>query len=107
MNRSICILAILFVFVACKSSNDALVGAYGNAAKISPEVRALFIQAMQGDVRFTPKKVYTQVVAGTNYKFICIDADKNQHIIIIFNPLPGRGEPRVISIDGESFEGRR
>lgn len=103
MNRFFYILVILFVLVACKSNNNALVGAYGKTVEISPEVRALFIQAMKNDVRFTLVKVRTQVVAGTNYEFICVDADKNQHIIVIFNPLPGRGEPRIVSIDGKPF----
>ena len=78
MNRFFCIFVILFVLVACKSNNNALVGAYGKTVEISPEVRALFIQAMKNDVRFTPVKVRTQVVAG-------------------------RGEPRIVSIDGKPF----
>ncbi len=100
MKRLIYILAILFVFVSCRSKDNALVGAYGHPSQITPEIQKLFIQAMKGDMRFTPKKVRMQIVAGTNYEFLCMDTDKNPHTVVVFNPLPGRGGPRVVSIDG-------
>lgn len=101
MKRLMYIFAILCVFVSCKSKNHALVGGYGNPVRVTPEIKAVFQQAMKGDERFTPKKVSVQVVAGTNYEFFCIDADKKPHTVVVFKPLPGRGEPRVVSVDGK------
>lgn len=63
------------------------------------------------DVTYTPIKVATQVVAGTNYLFQCyyegdeIELSNGQKYrktelcwIKIFKPLPGRGEPSVTDI---------
>ncbi len=101
MKRLIYIFALLVAFAGCKSKSDALVGAYGKGNKVTAEERAVFSQAMNGDTFFTPEKVRKQVVAGVNYEFFCVDEDGKPHTILIFKPLPGRGEPRVVSIDGE------
>lgn len=56
-----------------------------------------------GDIVFTPLSVSTQVVAGTNYRFYCRFEDTSDKYgycwITIFKPLPGRGEPKLTSID--------
>lgn len=49
--------------------------------------------------KLTPQSVATQVVAGTNYKFICTDDSENVVKVVIFKPLPDQGEPKVLSIE--------
>ena len=47
----------------------------------------------------------TQVVAGTNYRFVCKAREKGRRgkrfdaVIVIYKPLPGQGEPRITSIE--------
>lgn len=49
-------------------------------------------------VSYTPESVATQVVAGTNYRFICTaktatpGPETYEAEIIVFQPLPGQGE---------------
>lgn len=59
-----------------------------------------------GDIVFTPLSVSTQVVAGINYKFWCRsdnpdtpEENPGHCWITIFKPLPGRGDPRLVSIE--------
>ena len=84
------------------SNKNGLVGAYGNYEKVTQEERTLFYDAVKtydSTLKLTPKKVCKQVVAGLNYQFLCVDADKQEHTVVIYKPLPGQGEPRVTSID--------
>ena len=89
-----------------------VVGGYSKQRRISDEELQLFEQAtasLQG-VEYTPLNVATQIVAGTNYRFLCkaraIDANgkkgKRQYaVIVIHKPLPNQGEARILSIERE------
>lgn len=84
------------------SNKSGLVGAYGKYEKVTAEERTMFDNAVKtydASLRLTPKKVCKQVVAGLNYQFLCVDADKKEHTVIIYKPLPGQGEPKVTSVD--------
>lgn len=56
-------------------------------------------------VSYTPESVATQVVAGTNYRFICTAKPSTLHPetyraeVIVFQPLPGRGEAKITKIE--------
>ena len=63
------------------------------------------------DVKYEPINVATQIVAGTNYRFLCkgreVKADgkrgkKFYATIILHRPLPDRGEPRILSIERQT-----
>ena len=84
---------------------QGLVGGYTGQREPSEEEMELFRYVTgEGDMVFTPLSVSTQVVAGTNYRFWCRFQD-NEHYghcwIVIFKPLPGRGEPRLSAIEYE------
>ena len=99
------------------SDNDtpsAMTGAYGEQRELTDSEMEMFrsaVAAYDSTVYYTPLSVSTQVVAGTNYRFWCrsenlseSDAaqDNPGHCwVIIFKPLPGRGEPVVTSVQKE------
>lgn len=72
---------------------------------VDAESKAVFEAAMQGwvGVGYTPLEVSTQVVAGTNYRFICVarvvypDAPTYEALVTIFQPLGGAA-PHVVDI---------
>lgn len=75
-----------------------MTGAYTDHRSLEPSEKELFEAAYKGDIKLTPLKVATQVVAGTNYSFICKDSDNNIFEVVIFEPLPGRGNPEMTSV---------
>lgn len=85
-------------FSSCTSSRieNAAAGGFSPFRSLSQEDKTFFVEVYQGELKLTPKKVSTQVVAGRNYRFICIDAAGEEHEVDIFEPLPNSGEvPRV------------
>lgn len=84
---------------------EQICGGYTRQREISGEEMEMFRHLTDGaDIVLTPLSVSTQVVAGTNYRFWCRYQDKSGsgHCwVVVFKPLPGRGEPTVTSIDKE------
>lgn len=81
-----------------------MAGAYGKQTKLTPEEKEMFenvINTYDSTLRLVPKTVSRQVVAGTNYCFSSKDNNGKTYKVIIFKPLPGRGEPEVTSIEQE------
>ena len=82
-----------------------MVGAFGEMRDLDDHDRDVFSRATHdyAYLALTPQRVCTQVVAGTNYLFECQSAgpDGNPSIVEvrIFAPLPGRGDPEVISVE--------
>lgn len=103
MKNIFSIIMIIMALASCKSTERHLVGAYGETTKVTAEQVEIFNKAVDASMKLTPKKVSSQVVAGTNYKFICEDAEGKEHKVIVFQPLPSQGEPRVTCIDGEKI----
>ena len=68
-----------------------MVGAYTNYRDVTQEEKALFNDTYKGEVRLTPLKVMTQVVAGTNYRFLCKDEKDSHYEVVIFRALPAYG----------------
>lgn len=66
----------------------------------------VFSEALRGftGVKYTPVTVATQVVAGTNYCFLCDavtvtkEPEKFRAYVYIFRPLPSQGEPYITDI---------
>lgn len=85
---------------ACKSKDKELLGGYTEAKDqtVTAELQAKFDKALEGleGVNYTAKKLIgTQVVAGTNYKFLCDakvvvpDAKTEEKIVIVYEDLQG------------------
>lgn len=82
-----------------------MAGAYTAQRPLSKEDLALFrsVTADLDGVRYVPESVATQIVAGTNYRFVCEavvpgKAEIYRAEITVFQPLPGRGAPRITAI---------
>ena len=90
-----------------KEDGTEIVGGYSKPRTLSKEEKALFEEAVKGleGVEYKPLNVATQVVAGTNYRFICRGRETARKgkrfdaVIVVYKPLPGQGEPRVTSVE--------
>lgn len=86
----------------CSRSLPPLAGGYGTLSELSENESQIFQQVIQGKEFFKDWKavqVSRQVVAGTNYRFIC-STNKGQKSVYVFAPLPGRGENRITGVEG-------
>lgn len=81
------------------ADNMYICGAYADYRALTDEDIEVFESAYNYGLQLTPQSVATQVVAGTNYKFICTDKAGNDVRVVIFQPLPNHGEPRVTGIE--------
>lgn len=84
------------------SEKDACInyGGWTNYRDVKEQDQALFTKVMSHllGVKYTPLRVATQIVAGTNYRFLC-EAETITHLtyeyhvlVYIFKPLPGTKE---------------
>lgn len=72
---------------------NSIVGGYGESVKLTSDDLEIFTSAMKdydtGGKRYIAKRVSRQVVAGTNYKFICeIEGEEGLSEVTIFQSLP-------------------
>ena len=109
MKHNILILLLCtMLFCGCDATNTA-VGGYSKTRRLSDSERAMFtsVTASIEGVEYRPMNVATQVGAGTNYRFLCKAKEMNGEgkkyyaAIVIHLPLPGEGEPRLLSIERE------
>ena len=88
------------------ADSEQICGGFTGQRELTEGEMAMFRSVTgTGDMTLTPLSVSTQVVAGTNYRFWCRYQDKETsgHCwVVIFKPLPGRGEPELTSIQKES-----
>ncbi|GEM_PF-426371 len=82
-----------------KEDETQMCGAYSDQDELSKEDLELFNATYKGEVKLTPYTVSSQVVAGTNYAYTCKDKDGNTYKVVIFQPLPGQGDPEVTSVE--------
>lgn len=109
MKHNILILLLCtMLFCGCDATNTA-VGGYSKTRRLSDSERVMFesvTSSMEG-VEYKPMNVATQVVSGTNYRFLCRAKERDGRgkkyyaAIVIHLPLAGQGEPRVLSIERE------
>lgn len=100
--------ASMLLFCSCDRL-DTAVGGYSKTRRISDSEKELFttLTASIEGVEYRPMNVATQVVAGTNYRFLCKarevengkKGDKYYAVVVIHKPLPHQGEPRIIEIE--------
>lgn len=106
------------------SNNKYLCGAYADYRELTDEDIQIFESAYNYDMKLTPQGVATQIVAGTNFKFICKDESANDSAsrtkcgihsdisegrpvmgaandikVVIFKPLPTQGKAKVVGIE--------
>lgn len=102
-------------FTACggpakRAENNAeraeMCGGYTDQRTPTEQEKALLrtVTAIQDSVRYTPESVATQVVAGTNYRFVCRETTvrtdaARQVAVTVYQPLPGQGEARITAIE--------
>lgn len=110
-NRKILVLlSVLCMLVACKTTkvNTAesmdtqrhdLVGGYTEYRELDDNDRQLFESTYTDKRKLTPQRVASCVVAGLKYRFVCVDKRGREVVVVIFQPLPGRGEPRVVKVE--------
>lgn len=98
------------IFSTPNSASTNQVGGYSESRRLTDREKELFDEyvARIGDVEYEALNVATQIVAGTNYRFLCkareIKADgkrgkKFYAVVVLYRPLPGQGEPRITSIE--------
>lgn len=87
-------------------SKEQLIGGYTAQRTPTDEEITLFKSATSelDGVSYTPESVATQVVAGTNYRFVCTAITATREPItykaevVVFKPLPNQGEPKITNI---------
>jgi flavodoxin len=86
-------------------TDEMLMGGFSEQRPLTAEDSAVFAAATKdyAYLQLKPLSVATQVVAGTNYLFLCTTSGFNrpptETMVKIFRPLPGRGEPELIVME--------
>ena len=82
--------------------NKQMAGNYTQQRNLTKQEKQLFKNTYngKGKDKLTPISVATQVVNGTNYKFICKDKHGKKVTVIIYQSLPHMGsKSKVVSIN--------
>ena len=86
-------------------TEEQLVGGFSEQRPLAAEDSAVFVEATKdyAYLGLKPLSVSTQVVAGTNYLFVCemkaFGGPAVQTNVKIFRPLPGKGDPELIVVE--------
>ena len=86
-------------------TDEMLLGGYSEQRPLTAEDSAAFIEATKdyAYLGLKPLSVATQIVAGTNYLFVCemkaFGGPATQTNVKIFKPLPGRGAAELIVVE--------
>lgn len=94
------------VATSCNSPRTEMVGAFDKSTKLTVEEDSLFkaVVLSHEDLQLKPLKVSRQVVAGTNYRYECVDVTTGKKVeVVVYQPLPGAGEASILSINGEYY----
>ena len=94
-----------FADLAAGKTDEMLVGGYSEQRPLTAEDSAVFAEATKdyAYLGLKPLSVATQVVAGTNYLFVCemkaFGGPASQTNVKIFKPLPGQGAAELIVVE--------
>lgn len=94
-----------FLQTLSAKENEEMVGAYSETRLLTSEDSTVFAEATAdyAYLHLVPKSVKSQVVAGTNYVFLCEmkgpDGILAEARVLIFEPLPGHGASEMIRVD--------
>lgn len=114
MKRALFLIAAAALLAACGGTRKVeksrertlLCGGYTQQRALDAQDLELFRRATDAltGVKYTPLSVATQVVAGTNYRFVCkaktatLRPQTYKAEVVVFQPLPGRGEAKITRI---------
>lgn len=83
-----------------KQTEKQMAGGYTHQRNLTKQDKQLFKNTYKGKDKLTPISVSTQVVNGTNYKFICKDKHGKMVTVIIYQSLPHMGsKSKIVSIN--------
>ena len=102
--KTLALATIIIGMVSCASTQKfQMVGAFGKSTKLTTEEDSLFkaVVLSHSNLQLKPLKVSRQVVAGTNYRYECVDNNKKKVEVVVYEPLPGQGDARILSIGGK------
>jgi len=91
--------------LAAGKTEEMLMGGFTDQRPLAAEDSAVFAAATKdyAYLNLKPLSVATQVVAGTNFLFVCemkaFGGPASQTNVKIFRPLPGRGDPELIFVE--------
>ena len=107
--KTLALAAIIISMASCASTpKEPMVGAFEKSTQLTEAVDSLFkaVVLSHSDLQLRPLKVSRQVVAGMNYRYECVDKNKKKVEVIVYEPLPGQGDARILSIDGKEYTRR-
>ncbi len=86
------------------AANRLVCGGYTDFRTPTDEELEMFASlTKEEETEFHPELVATQVVAGINYKFLCLskspDGNTGHCYVTVYKPLPGQGEPKVTGLE--------
>lgn len=83
-----------------KHSGTQVVGGYTKQRNLTKEDKQIFKKTYKGKDKLTPLSVSTQVVNGTNYRFVCKDKHGRYVTVVIYKSLSHQGgKSTVVSIN--------
>lgn len=94
-----------FADLAAGKTDEMLLGGYSEQRPLTAEDSAVFAEATKdyAYLGLKPLSVATQIVAGTNYLFVCemkaFGGPATQTNVKIFKPLPGQGAAELIVVE--------
>lgn len=104
--KTLALATIIIGMASCASTRKTqMVGAFGKSTKLTTEADSLFkaVVLSHSNLQLKPLKVSRQVVAGTNYRYECVDNNKKKVEVVVYKPLPGQGDARISSINGKEY----
>lgn len=103
--KTLALATIIIGMASCASTPKfQMVGAFGKSTKLTSE-ESLFkaVVLSHSNLQLKPLKVSRQVVGGTNYRYECVDNNKKKVEVVVYEPLPGQGDARILSIGGKEY----
>lgn len=104
--KTLALATIIIGMASCASTPKfQMVGAFGKSTKLTSEEDSLFkaVVLSHSNLQLKPLKVSRQVVGGTNYRYGCVDNNKKKVEVVVYEPLPGQGDARILSIGGKEY----
>lgn len=104
--KTLALATIIIGMASCASTQKSqMIGAFGKSTKLTTEEDSLFkaVVLSHSNLQLKPLKVSRQVVAGTNYRYECVENNKKKVEVVVYEPLPGQGDARIWSIGGKEY----
>lgn len=96
--KTLALATIIIGMASCASiQKSQMEGTFGKSTKLTTEEDSLFkaVVLSHSNLQLKPLKVSRQVVAGTNYRYECVDNNKKKVEVVAYEPLPGQDDARI------------